>query len=348
MKFKSYLVFVEFLTLIPVASLHAQGKVIRDSFFSPAMNQTRSVNAYVPPGYNANDNTIRYPVVYFLHGAGLNHGSYPEITDAAEQLISSQLIDPVIIVKPDASGGPFDQGPYTNSPLYGNLEDYLVSDLIAFIDTKYHTQATRERRVIMGHSAGGYGAMRFALRHPDLYRAVASHSAVLDLATEANDLLPCALAENGGPGPFTDPFKGDCIEGMFSRASGFSPNLNNPPFFVDLPIDNSGNLIDSTWAKWLEHNPRGWPRITSPVQGRRLRFISIVADKTICSLKQWHLMIPCGNWDWRMSFNPMLATTPTGCASASVLPWPTSIPSGMRESLVAALSMRFHVMCRRA
>jgi hypothetical protein len=78
---------------------------------------------------------------------------------------------------------------------------------------------------------------------------------VLDLATEANDLLPCALAENGGAGPFTNPRKGDCIYGMFARASGFSPNLNNPPFFVDLPIDNSGKLIDSTWAKWLEHNP---------------------------------------------------------------------------------------------
>ena len=233
-----------------------QGQIIDDSFFSTAMNQDRNVDVYLPPGYDASDSTTRYPVIYFLHGAGGNQDGYVEIIQAADLLISSQAIDPLIIVKPDASGGPAFVGAYINDPLHGNLEDLIVRDLVGYIDASYHTLAQRDKRAIMGHSVGGYGCMMLALKYPDLFASVAAHSGFLDFTYDLlYDLLPCALAEKDSNEAFTSPDQGDCVEAIFNRAYSFSPNLNNPPYYVDFLVDYAGNLIDSTWAKWRLHDP---------------------------------------------------------------------------------------------
>ena len=47
-------------------------------------------------------------------------------------------------------------------------------------------------------------------------------------------------------------------EAYFTVSGGYSPNMNNPPYFVDLPKDESGNWIDSTYAKWHLSDPVYW------------------------------------------------------------------------------------------
>jgi enterochelin esterase-like enzyme len=231
-----------------------QGRVIDDSFFSMSMNQNRQVDVYLPPGYDSSDTTYRYPVIYFLHGAGGNQNSYEEIIFAADQLISSQSIDPIIIVKPNAGGGPATMSAYANTPLHGNIEDFIVNDLVQYIDSKYLTIAQRDKRAIMGHSVGGYGCIRLALKYPELFGSVASHAGFLDLTTDLNELIQCALTEKDSLEPFTSPDQGECIEAIFNLSYSFSPNLNNPPYNVDFPVDNTGAIIDSVWARWREHD----------------------------------------------------------------------------------------------
>ncbi|UCE05268.1 MAG: prolyl oligopeptidase family serine peptidase [bacterium] len=232
---------------------YAQGTVIDDNFFSVSLDTTRMVDVYLPEGYTQDDTTRHYPVVYFLHGAKGNQNSYESIESILNSLISNNSIDPVIMVKPDGSIGPWSGSMYTNSDLYGLFEEYIVHDLVSYIDSTYNTLKTREKRCIMGHSMGGYGAMKLALKHPELFGAVAAHSGSLNFIPFLN-YIPMVLAENGGSGPF-NPDAGTLTNLMFTMAGAWSPNMNNPPYFVDLFIDNKGLVIDTTWNKWLLQSP---------------------------------------------------------------------------------------------
>ncbi|MCK4941198.1 esterase family protein, partial [candidate division WOR-3 bacterium] len=146
-----------FVLIVGIAAalslMHASGTVINDSFYSTALGSTRYMRIYLPEGYDTSG--IDYPVVYFLHGGLSNHMGYTYIYYHLDTLIANGHIDPVIVVKPDASVGPYYGSAYTNSALYGNFEDYLVYDLIEYIDTTYRVIASRDTRCVMGHSMGG-------------------------------------------------------------------------------------------------------------------------------------------------------------------------------------------------
>jgi S-formylglutathione hydrolase FrmB len=240
-----------------------QGTVQNISFFSPSLGEERYLQVYLPNGYDPND-TTRYPVLYFLHGAGGNQTSYPFLIQVLDTLISDGTIKPVIVVKPDGRDSLFGSSFYTNSILYGNFEDYIVYDLVSFIDSSFHTHTDRLHRSIMGHSMGAYGAMKLALKHPDIFSAVASHSGGLDF-THYTDAVDSILAEYQGGSPYQyNPNAGDFSYFAFSMAGAFSPNLLNPPYFVDFPLDSLGNPIYSTINKWLQHSPTRFANYVSP------------------------------------------------------------------------------------
>ncbi|MFQ5652188.1 MAG: alpha/beta hydrolase-fold protein [bacterium] len=232
------------------------GTLLAKSFFSPAMNDTMEYEIYLPEGYRP-DRETEYRVIYLLHGAGGSHNSpdLAEMNVVLDSLIANGIIDPVILVKPDGSAPPYLGSFYTNSALYGPFEDYIVFDLVTHIDSTYNTTAERNERGIMGYSMGGYGAMKLGLKHPDIFRGAASHSGPLDL-TQILIFAPLVFAESGGTPPFTyNPANGLASLLLFTAAGAFSPNLANPPFFVDFPLDSDGNVVDSTFAKYIPHSP---------------------------------------------------------------------------------------------
>jgi enterochelin esterase family protein len=65
---------------------------------------------------------------------------------------------------------------YINSSALGRYEDYLLDEIIPYVDANYRTLPDREHRAITGKSSGGYGAMVQAMRHPECFGAMASHS----------------------------------------------------------------------------------------------------------------------------------------------------------------------------
>jgi len=172
----------EGLVVDQITSPSLEGNLLGD----PA---TREVIVYLPPCYNQGGN---FPVVYLLHGytgnartfaSDANTGLYwPVESDFPEggiygllnDLIIAGDLKEMIVVMPDASnmyGGSF----YANSELTGNYEDYIVEDLVSYIDSNYRTIPSRDSRAIVGHSMGGYGAVKLAMKHPDVFGAVASH-----------------------------------------------------------------------------------------------------------------------------------------------------------------------------
>jgi len=216
----------------------------------------RDVAVYLPPGYAANPSR-RYPVVYLLHGYtnDTDHWfgfqpSFVNVRAAADQAISDGTSKEMILVMPN--GYTVYQGNYyTNSATTGNWETYITQDLIEYIDRHYRTIATRASRGLAGHSSGGYGTLRIAMKHPELYSSIY----VLSPCCMTAGVSAKSLAESeaihdmeqfgkAGFGPKTN----------FALAASLSPNPKNPPFYFDLPIKD-GQLQPSIEAKWAASAP---------------------------------------------------------------------------------------------
>lgn len=271
---KRFSLFVALLLTVTVAvPLWAAGTVEEVSFYSDALGKDMPAQVYLPDGYDTSG--LDYPVVYFVHGMSHDHLDYAEIIDVAEQMISSGAMAPFILVKPEAGCMPYVDAGYpiavhsglTNSDLNGDFEDYFAADLISWVDTTYRTVADREHRFITGHSWGGYSAVRVGLRHADLFSRIASHAGSVAFEPFAM-IFPAMISTEypGGPPYDYRPDAGLLSVSMFAAASSFSPNPANPPFFVDLALDEYGQLTpawslmdansDTRWAAELAAS--GW------------------------------------------------------------------------------------------
>jgi S-formylglutathione hydrolase FrmB len=127
----------------------------------------------LPSGYKTE--TKRYPVLYLLHGLTGGYTNWDTRTKLRKYAAPFKLI----VVMPDANNSW-----YMNSAEkpQDRFEDYIAEDLIAEIDQKYRTIATRESRAIGGLSMGGYGTLKFALKYPELFIFAASFSGAVPVA----------------------------------------------------------------------------------------------------------------------------------------------------------------------
>lgn len=133
--------------------------------------EARPGYVYLPPGFTT---AQRYPVVYLLHGMPGDPTEYLAGTDLAswaDTAIADGTVQPFIAVIPAA--GP--DAKY-NGEWAGPQSAALVQRIVPWIDAHLPTIATPKGRVIAGLSAGGYGAVDIALRHPGLFGAVESWS----------------------------------------------------------------------------------------------------------------------------------------------------------------------------
>ena len=148
--------------------------------------------ALLPPSYDQ-EKTKRFPVVYMLHGLGDNHETLINtgIWNLIEGLQQEKKIGEFVIITPNA-GRTF----YVNSK-DGKVryEDFFIREFIPAMEKKYRIGSTRATRAISGISMGGYGALRFAFKYPQLFTSVAAHSAALI------EQMPKG-AENAGLGLF--------------------------------------------------------------------------------------------------------------------------------------------------
>src|SRR5262249_42120585 len=126
-------------------------------FYSPAMDTDVGYNVYLPPDYGASGK--RYPVIYFLHGAGGNENSDAGGFSAlVQKQAEAKKIPPVICVFPN--GG---MSGYADNPAAKVMgETLVVRELLPLIDGKYRTRVTRDSRAVGGFSMGGGGAIRLA------------------------------------------------------------------------------------------------------------------------------------------------------------------------------------------
>lgn len=132
-------------------------------------------NVFLPSNYAENKDR-RYPVVYFLHGAG---GTETADAGGFSGLLAKEIkggrIPPVICVFPNGGMSGYADRPEQKVM----METFLIRELIPQIDRSYRTIARREGRSLCGFSMGGGGAIRLAVKYPDLFCAAGSWAAAL-------------------------------------------------------------------------------------------------------------------------------------------------------------------------
>ena len=147
------------------------GNVTASAFRSPALGADLAYLVYLPAAYAASP-ASRFPVIYLLHGRGDSMEAWRTIQTDLDRMIAARQIPAIIAVLPDA---PSNQraGYYIDSRFAGGqrVETAFTTDLVRHVDATYRTQPERNGRTVAGYSMGGYGALRFALAHPDLFRA---------------------------------------------------------------------------------------------------------------------------------------------------------------------------------
>ncbi len=266
-----------------LASRVLRGNPLRDP-------SQRSLPVYVPPGYATSN--ARYPVLYALAGFTgrgvqlLNPSGWGEPLDARlDRLQAAGRIGPMIVVFPDCFtryGG----SQYINSSAVGRYADYLLDEIIPFVDRTFRTLPTARHRGVFGKSSGGYGAFLHGMQRPDLFSAFASHSG--DMAFEYCYFpdfpkLLVQLEKHGGERGFLRAFAAaprkthDLIEAMnmFAMAACYAPNPRRKPFGFDLPFEpQSGAPRPDVWRRWLAYDPlRLVPHAAARLRRARLVFL---------------------------------------------------------------------------
>jgi enterochelin esterase-like enzyme len=250
----------------------------------------RAISVYLPPSYFTSG--ARYPVVYYLPGyTDTSMVGFGLPADADKLVRHGSIHEMIIVVANGANrlGGSF----YVNSTVTGGWEDFIVNDVVGYVDTHYRSIAQANARAISGHSMGGFGALNIAMRHPDIFSAVYSLSPGL---FDPNGLAESQMFELQG---FIKRFLAyqQRVEALpeqqarramlsapdtFTLAYGlaFAPNPNKHPPYLEYPYaEANGKLVrnDTIWKQW-EAGFGGIPAKIQRYKANMLQLNGLVID----------------------------------------------------------------------
>ncbi len=291
-------------------SRQPRGNIICRSLHAPSLSgnimgvaDDQQLAIYLPPSYG--NTSRRFPVLYFLPNFKTDLWRYTGATFQGfrfDQAMARQLkagaANEMIIVIPNTVHFLGDSW-YRNSPLTGNWEDFVVKDLVTYVDAQFRTIPAGSSRALAGHGVGGLGALELGLKHPEVFGSVYAMSpAVFDDKGLANlgsatkqaertwaanlqkwkdfdeaarrkafrDFIQCTLNSPSGSTSF---------EGLLvSYAAAVSPKLDLPFPHIGFP---SGGVVDPGLLARLDSGMGGWKQklATYAAKGRALRSITI-------------------------------------------------------------------------
>ena len=155
----------------------ANPRVQTIQFESKLIGKTLPYNVLLPLDYNQiAAKTKRYPVIYLLHGLIGHYNNWIEHTHLADYVTAYQFI----IVMPEGNNSWYTDSATVPSEKY---ESYILQELIPDVEKRFRASREREGRAIGGLSMGGYGALKFGVKHPEMFVLVASLSGALDAAS---------------------------------------------------------------------------------------------------------------------------------------------------------------------
>lgn len=261
----------------------------------------RDVVVYLPPSYKTKRK--KYPVVFLIAGftgfgkMSLNVSPYTEnIQQRLDRMIGKEKLKEMIVVMPDCFtkyGG----SQYVNSSATGRYEDYIIKEIVPFIDNNFRTIKKASSRCIMGKSSGGFGAMWLSMRHPEIFGLMVSHSGdsgfeycymkdfpefivnIQKYGKGHNAVRQFIRTQINMKQPKDKSFFN--VLNVIGMSAAYSPNPERKEYNFDLPFDlYTGAINKQIWNKWLKFDP--------------VRLV----DKYKTNLKKLKMIfIDCGNRD---------------------------------------------------
>jgi hypothetical protein len=218
----------------------------------------RNMLVYLPAGYSESS-PQRYPVIYFLpnpfeesYRFDFDHKDAKNLFD---QAIAAGVVGKFILVAVDMAT-PLGTSWYVNSPTTGNWEDFMIQEVVPYIDANFKTLPNRNSRGIAGVFIGGYGAIRFGMRHPDVFGSVyAMHPVGTGTGVRVSAAIPkwdiLANAKS------MDDVKKDGVTWIFATMfQAHLPDPDKPPLFIDLLARQQGDqlIIDPKLMERFRNN----------------------------------------------------------------------------------------------
>lgn len=141
-------------------------------FYGNSIGVSASMNVILPDSGKG-----PFPVFYLLHGLSDDHTMWCRRSNIERHVANV----PMIVVMPSVL-----RGWYTNSVANKQYayEDHIMKDVIPLVDRTFPTIASRKGRVVGGLSMGGYGAVKLALKYPDVFCSANSHSGAMMIMHE--------------------------------------------------------------------------------------------------------------------------------------------------------------------
>jgi len=163
---------------IPRGEVHRlwlDSKVLAGNMLGDPTN--RIIDVYVPHGQTGCGLPLLVDLVGFTAGgpAHTNWKNFLEnLPERLDRLIRTGEMPPCVVAFPDCFtrlGG----NQYINSVAVGRWADFLLQEMVPFVEQKYGCGG-QGRRACFGKSSGGYGSIAHAMLYPDFWAGAACHS----------------------------------------------------------------------------------------------------------------------------------------------------------------------------
>jgi putative tributyrin esterase len=174
-------ILVSTLLLLATAGCAQEGRKVdveTIQFKSELIGQVLPYDALLPVGYA--ESNKRYPVLYLLHGLFGRYDDWVTRTNLAQYAMNYD----VIIITPEGHDSWYTDSAGAATDKY---ESYFIHELISDVDARFRTIKDRRARGVAGLSMGGYGALKYGLKHPEQFAFAASLSGALDPAMRTDD-----------------------------------------------------------------------------------------------------------------------------------------------------------------
>ena len=174
---------------------------------------------------------------------------------ALDDMIANGDAPEMIIVFPNTKTAFLGIGLY-DSPTTGDYPTYLSRDLGNHIEANFRTIPHRDSRGIAGCGDGTTNVLNLAFTHPDIFSVPVAmtgiynyenHKIVWQMSTDAFEGMPADFAEIEAELAQFWP-----ALALMNLAAGAAPNPDNPPFYLDMPlemVDGQAQIVPEVAAK---------------------------------------------------------------------------------------------------
>ena len=255
------------LALLPLILTAGEARMEVIQFDSPALKgnalhdpSKRPFPVFLPTQAT---NGTRLPIVYYLPGYGNSADKFIANSNVwlkFTQKIADEVMPMALVVCDGKTrwGG----SQYLNSAAQGNYENYVCDEIVTAVETHHPTPLDGVRRIVAGHSSGGFGALRLGSARQNLFDAVIALSPDSDFPTSHLHLLkvpgvtyvPLTEIKKIAAGTSPVPKNGDLIYAL-GLSAAYAPRGWPHRGEFDWMYDAQGNFRLDVWQRWLNNDP---------------------------------------------------------------------------------------------